>query len=546
MLNRLSKITALTAVLSCALQGAAAADVTTVADEIRTQAVASQQSEEGHPLPLAAHWTSGVWPQARGWAPDKQMELIAEGHHLLPWFQHPNLEDGRDPLGEIGMAYYEGPLEKCRALNLPVSFVTTEWDYLLSEEPNMSLSADKNPNVVTIDGKILKELDPFGPVEIWRQTGRRWTDNAQMRKLQELYPDPPRIIFLSNNEHPRLLWTEAEKSARYMKLYGAGRDDNFKRKVIGEGFIERYRALQEGMRDGLVNQNWKEKSMYIGYETYSAPFFARWPGWYDYTLYTPGSMGPGPLMWDGSSSSYYTHNWNPSTDYTVSSPQIEFMNCVFQLAEAYKRNPEFWYELSIWDGSFPAEAAKPDDKVEYYKKLGQTYTPERYGGYVQFGMWLIRPRVVREFRMHYHPWDEGGAAFMDLVAGVDRVYTNETLREWWKHGTLVPNHARTHPYQSAVPKEYGNVDRWFLLDADCNPREKDWESFWTIPVFSLALTRGEKGHREWLVYAHAPLGDRKDVTLTVPSYGPITVDVTVGGSFYVVSEKDKTVTPVQD
>jgi proline racemase len=46
------------------------------------------------------------------------------------------------------------------------------------------------------------------------------------------------------------------------------------------------------------------------------------------------------------------------------------------------------------------------------------------------------------------------------------------------------------------------------------------------------------------VYAHSPLADRKDVELMIPDYGKITVDVSIGGSFYEVHETEKSVRAV--
>lgn len=66
----------------------------------------------------------------------------------------------------------------------------------------------------------------------------------------------------------------------------------------------------------------------------------------------------------------------------------------------------------------------------------------------------------------------------------------------------------------------------------------------TIPVFSLARVLGAKPAREWLVYAHSPLQHRRDVTITVPDYGTVTVDVSVGGSIYHVKEAERSVTQV--
>ena len=181
---------------------------------------------------------------------------------------------------------------------------------------------------------------------------------------------------------------------------------------------------------------------------------------------------------------------------------------------------------------------------------GQNYGPDRYAGYVQFGMWLLRPRAVREYRGWTFPWEdqddwEGGRPyFLALAAAVDRIYENATLADWWRHGELVANRARSHPYQVGIPEQYREEDRWFLLDADVNMQEFPWELHWPVNVFSLALVRGELPNREWLVYAHSPHENRTGVVLTIPQYKPVTVDVAVAGSFYLVSETGDTVTEI--
>jgi hypothetical protein len=109
----------------------------------------------------------------------------------------------------------------------------------------------------------------------------------------------------------------------------------------------------------------------------------------------------------------------------------------------------------------------------------------------------------------------------------------------------VANRARRHHYETRFPEEYQDEDRWFLLDCDANMQEYPWEIHWPVQVFALALVRGEAPARQWLVYAHAPRGDREGVTLAIPDYGEIRVDVTPGGSFYEVDEETRQVSVVR-
>jgi hypothetical protein len=294
--------------------------------------------------------------------------------------------------------------------------------------------------------------------------------------------------------------------------------------------------LQQGIREGLSNKQWKDNAVFIAYDAFGPSHFARWAGWMEHSLYSSGRVAPWPLAWDGASPSFYVFNWSSITDYTVFSPQIETMNWVFMLKEAQKLNPKFWFEISTWDGHEQGDS----DKRKAYAKAGQQYNPERYGGMVQFGMWLLRPRVVREFRAYQDILAQAEPYFLPIVNAVDRVHQNATLRDFWRKGELVPNRSHPHPYQTIVPREYQSADRWFLLDTSLDPK-RPWELGTPIPVFSLALVKGNAPQRQWLVYAHSPLGPRQGVQITIPGYRAVTVNVSIGGSFYLIDEKGQRV-----
>jgi hypothetical protein len=174
-------------------------------------------------------------------------------------------------------------------------------------------------------------------------------------------------------------------------------------------------------------------------------------------------------------------------------------------------------------------------KALQYMMDGQDYPPERAAGWIQFGMWLLRPRVVREFRGHATPLAPVKPYWMETVKAVDRVYAYKTLTEFWRHGDLVANSAHPHPYQVDVPDSVCNRARWFLLDTNLDA-PRPWNQHTDIPVFSLALVRGEAGKRRWLLYAHSPLEDRREVRITVPDYEHVIVDVPRAGAFYLIEE----------
>ena len=513
-----------------------ALDEIDVVNEIIRETLRSPINSDGHPLPLASHWNSGKHPSASGWSPIEQLRLIDDGHFILPWLELPiNSSDDIVKLDDEFVRYYEAPVMKAATLGLPLVFVSSQWEQVLSREPYLSLDANRNPNVVTPDNQVLRMVSPFGSREVWGDVGRALTDSLRVRQLQSWYPDPPKVIFLSNNEHAKLDWRNVEQSQRYIEQYGTDKSDSFKRTVVGDGWISMYRALQEGMRDGFEEQSWKDNAIFVGYDAFGPAHFGRWIDWKDYSLYIPDRIDPHPLMWDGGSASYYTSSGNQSTDFKVWSPQIEAMNQVFQVAEARRLNPNFWFEISVWDGYIPNGSSEAG-KRRYYETLGQQYSPERYAGMIQFGMWMLRPRIVREFRQWDFPRSRGFDYFLSVVEVVDRIHTNSILREWWRRGELVENPSRDHPYRFEIPEEYAQESRWYLLDSDANPSSEFWRLDEEIRVFALALVRGVSPNRQWLVYAHAPLGNESEVSLLVPGYGNVVTDVTVEGSYFELFE----------
>jgi len=524
-----------------------AAAAAKVAVEIRTEALLPPNGPAGRPLPLVSHWNMGS--QGKGWTPQYQVELLEQGRHILPWMSWPRGDiNAKADSAKRFADYYGALLAYCRKFKLPISFRGTQWEAMLLGKEHRELPLEKCPAVVTPEGGSIRKLSPFGPVAPWRDPAREYVDTPGMKKLQQMYPDPPLVLFVSNNEAPDLRWHQAGMSKRYLDKYGKGRSDEFKRRVVGEGWLERYPIMFEAMREALISETWKRNVRFVGYGAFGPSHFGRWSAWKQYSLITDDWTSPNWHIWDGGSPSYYTHNWCDNRDHWVWSTQVQSMNWIFQLEEAWKANPDFWWEVSLWDGNgggwtpdvgFKSELLDKSKACQYMKD-GQTYTPDRYEGWAQFGLWLLRPRVMREFRGSTTPLEPWRRFFDRLLAIVDRVYDSAILEEFWRYGDLVPNRGHRHPYQEDVPDKYRSVDRWYLLDTSLDS-PRPWDSDTNIPVFSLALARGAGRKRRWLVYAHSPLEDRQGVKITVPEFGGITVDVGRAGSFYLADASTGTV-----
>ncbi|MBW3597583.1 MAG: hypothetical protein KY475_09945 [Planctomycetes bacterium] len=535
------------------------------AEEIRREALLPPRGPEGRPLPLASHWNVGTVPGS--FEPDHQIGLIQAGHHVLPWMSWPQ----GDPESERFDEYYGRLLRYFRELDLPVSFRGTQWNAMLVGKAYQQGPLSNWAGVIAPDGSRTRKLSPFGPLAPWKDPAQEYVATPAMRKVQELYPNPPRVLWVSNNEPPDLRWAKhgplEEQSLRYLEKYGEGRSDEFKRQVVGEGWAERYPVMFDAMRAALTSDAWKKNVRFIGYDAFGPAHLGRWDGWKVYSLACERWTSPDWRYWDGGSPSYYTDHWHDKRDDQVFSTQVASMNWVFMLEEAWAANPDFWFEMSTWDGNevkhwmeglgveesskLAARSSSPLSEAErrrlspehvkkskalQYMADGQDYPPERAAGWVQYGMWLVRPRVVREFRGHATPLAPVKPYWMETVKAVDRVYENPPLREFWRHGELIVNAAREHPYRTDVPERYQNIDRWHSLDTNLDP-PRPWDLSTKLPVISLALVQGEAPQRRWLLYAHSPLEDRREVQITIPGYRDVKVEVLRRGVFYLVDEQ---------
>ena len=297
-----------------------------------------------------------------------------------------------------------------------------------------------------------------------------------MKSVQQLYPDPPLVLFVSNNEAPDLRWHQVELSGRYLDNTARGGPDEFKRKVVAEGWMERYPVMFQAMREALVSDAWRKNVRFVGYGAFGPSHFGRWPQWKEYSLITDEWTSPDWHIWDGGSPSYYTHNWCPNRDHWVWSTQVESMNWIFQLEEAWKVKPDFWWEVSTWDGnndwtpgyrvhpvadgeiqSLPVPAGRPDVHARAVPRLGP-----------------VRPVVACGREWSANSAQHGAARTLAAVlrAGAHRRRSGAYPRHARRFLALW--RARREPGSSPslpgrIPEKYRDVPRWYLLDTHLDP-----------------------------------------------------------------------------
>ena len=385
--------------------------------------------DEPRPLPLAAHWTGGTRTHTGySTSPRWQLEQIRSGHHWLLTFHHWAL-----PVRwtrEIS-GYFQA-LVQAREQGLPIAITFPQWEqHLYKEQRWRSLPADRSPRMLGTDGRLRDRLSPFGAVEPWSEVGRWWANSEVLGEIRRLYPDPPYVLLISNNEAKRLRLRDAEKSARFHAL---GREDwsaADRRKRFGDGYVERYRAMLTAFRESLGS--WSDRAIFTtwgGLDPFMGARLKRGSRrtWLDgvqpnFGFPVPGRLSIVPEIWDGVSARYYVVGERGEDDRSLYSANVRVMTYPAQIADACAVAPDLFLELSAWmsPGYVAAERAG-----------GRDMGAPRYEGFLKWGMWIARPQVVRAFDLKDRTLVQVAARLDALQRSVDEVHRDATLSAFWR------------------------------------------------------------------------------------------------------------------
>ena len=537
---------------------------------------------EGRPLPVTGSWNvgrlafkerqQGKEHPMREWGPAYFVEMIKQGHHVLPTFLDPQYP-GKFYIGErdersqarvnrLLEEYYRKPFEFAARHDLPIAF--RDWNWIANIKKyerfrerwtDQTFSVEETSRLIK-NGEPGRLVSPFGPVERWTEYGRWWLGNAGAQKMQEYYPDPPMVVLLDNNE-VKVHWTSqiTNEHTRFVEKYGKDVPKEKKGRLIREGYDKRMKAMIDAARDSLVEPAWKKNTVMVGYNNLWGTGYIGKGSRPDASKGFDPDPEKGWLQWrryDGGMPELYDNDWQPGkTDHTPWSPQTEAMNYHSTQDWIFNQDPDFYWSSIVWDGGGVGNvwrgARRKVGKPYRYASRGQRYDFQRYEGMVQFCLWMARPRSLREFRGGGNRGAYRNGTWMALVRAVDRPWESEKLEQYWRHGEAVPNPDEEHFFtlEEDDPQWVRDLERWYMLTCDANPPRDEWTGRTHLRVFSMALRLGEKPERRWLIYAHAPLGAVADATVELPGYGDVTLEsVPVSGSFFEVKEGEDGVTTV--
>jgi hypothetical protein len=190
-----------TSVIAIGSSFAAGAGIPRAAAVVRAESLRSNNDPGGKPLPLVAQWHMGHMPL------EFQIGLLKRGHHLLPFIPCPTPERERPDTPA-----FEESLALLSAWNMPIAVIGTQWEAVLTDHEKKWRSMPPEQSALVWSAAAttdtvkptLKMLSPFGAIPPWEEAGRYWTDSPAMKRLQQLYPRPPLVLMVSNNEASRL------------------------------------------------------------------------------------------------------------------------------------------------------------------------------------------------------------------------------------------------------------------------------------------------------------------------------------------------------
>lgn len=476
------------------------------------QAAASWKANGDHKrtLPFASHWNTGQ--KSDGFTPAYQISLLQQGYPILPWVQLP--VSGK----ALGSQYYRNLMGFLSKNQLPFTLVSTQWERVLAEEGSLFNTRNHMKG-----SRNKAKLTSAGPVEDWFRAGAYWGSNPELQQLMHDYPEPPFIVFLSNNEQRKLRWSQQTNAKDHAIAAGQFRNWSI-----------RYDALFDGFRSALTSP-WRAGAVFAGYNNYVPTFMGRWPGWPGYSHMLGDDPNPLIWHWGGSSIPYYLHDWNETNDFSVLSPQVEAMGWYPMMAQLLAQKPNHWFELSVWDGY---NERTRNDKRHFYARIGQTFDPARYQGLLRFGLWLTRPRVVREFRHWNQARTPVQPYFQSVLDSTREVHEHPILARFWLEAELVPNNSRNHPYAEKLPVAAQDMSRWFGHSENGIPRNVNKRQLadTRINVFDLVLQIPNTD--EYLVFAYSPTGRFTNTRISVEGRFTIRVPVSPSGHFHRVTRNN--------
>ena len=433
--------------------------------------------------------------------PDYMLSRIEQGEHLLvTWNLNPYYDNN------VNYNYYESSIKKAAQLKLPLVFVLSAPesallidDYFTSKDDNI------NPAVINNNGDSQEKLSPFADETSWSEVGEFWAKSELFKKLQEWYPNPPLVVFMSKNEEKKLTWNSIEDDSKYIKQYKNKHfDNNQKRTFIGANWIEKYRLMHESFKNNFTALKWKNNTKFVSNNQLSQNIGVK-ADWNIDATYTNLYANIWPLTANGLSVDFDLLEDKGVSE--LNSPYATVNNLAFMLDEAKKVNPDIAINININENN----------------KITQL---DKYRGFAQFGLWFIRPNIITKTGEEIDS-TLSETFFNELANSIELIHADERLKDFWLNGHLVSN--GKSPFNEKIPENLKDASRWFLLDVDVNENQRSKDG--NIEAWAFALEKGEGERKEIMIFTQSPNISSANLRVKVPGYKDVEVKASKDGAF---------------
>jgi hypothetical protein len=462
-------------------------------NEIITNEVTNFFNKENR-LPILAHYNSGEVGVNIGMTPEYIISLIEEQNiTILPtWRLNPFHEF------QIEDEYYKESILKAKELNLPLTFIINPLENSITDSYYyINKKYELNLNVIGKDGRVINKISPFGKTELWNELGEKSTNLYLFHKLQEWYPNPPKVIFINNEKSNRMLFEDLNQSKKYIEEYNS----NIKEEEVEEIWKDKYNELNEGFVNKLIveeeNNPWKQSKI-ISFDDFSLDIKNSW-------------------IKDSNLTNNYFSLLSNISDSTI-------INC--EINNTIESRNKFIFDLN----NLSFIKSKTNENFNYQLSINDNNsfnTSEEYEGFSKLIIWLSKSNLILEKNTN-HDRNTIMEHYTPIIDIVKNIHSNKILKEFWLNSFLIEN--------KDMKEEKENYDlNWYLLKSSMDI-DFPWNKEDNIKVFSFAMI---KPNGEKLIYAYSPYEDIDNVIVEIPNYGDIDINVTTKGNFYYINNEEE-------
>lgn len=550
--------------------------------KITTQSIAAEflqpYSKTKHPLPIGASWNNVIGDDLFG--ADVQLQKLLAGAPVFVTFKcpQPGLEQKQyRPDSRNGKA-----LADTCAAGAPITiWFPQPYSDLLEAFPSADAQTPTSRQIDFIDNAwryvpktpkkdgTIPEYDPvwltgLGETQPWQNLGSVY--GKALAFLATIYPAPPAILLLDNGElltgqqinykklfekqtdtalpaymDPRLVDFETSGSLTIME----------QRHILNVEWTKRMQAFW-GCLIAELPDAWQKVAETCAYKTGPEPGLGR----SDYGILADGPSADGkPPAWIRTNNFYlvdgieafetvdricvntYEHDfagYQYATDCTVKSIQMDATATAIQVEEIQQalreKGADGRIAIASWDGNNNDHTPGNGTKMRAYEIAGAGDSPpERLLGSMRDRLWTYRPSLVLPFHNSQLKVSANNGHIDAEWKACAEVWTNPTLRRFWRDGEPVLNTMREHPY--------GRFERWTgkrmtLLNTDKMPVDLGVPKHGQVSMGPYA--RAWRLGNETLLLVTSPREAVSVLTITLPT-GTVGVDVPREGRFWLLA-----------